>query len=114
MSRIRRWIAPLAVAALSLAVTQPVHAAAWTARPATYDVVVQRDVKIPMSDGVSLYADVYRPAHGTKAVAGRFPVLLAQTAYNKTVPGASMAEDYFVKRGYVEVVMDVRGTGGSP
>lgn len=86
--------------------------ASWTPRPATYEVVTERDVPITMSDGIRLYADIHRPARGGEAVAGRFPVVLTQTPYNKTSPLGS-ANPYLVSRGYVHVVTDVRGTGSS-
>jgi uncharacterized protein len=89
--------------------------AAWHARPATYGVVAEKNVPIKMSDGVTLEADIYRPADKNGQPAkGRFPVLLTQTPYNKAT-GASLAfvSDYLVGRGYVQVVADVRGTGSS-
>lgn len=88
----------------------------WTPRPATYEIVVERDVPITMSDGTRLYADIYRPARDGKAAPGRFPVLLTQTPYNKN--GAAVASiagsfPYLISRGYVQVLADVRGTGSS-
>ncbi|WP_159437328.1 CocE/NonD family hydrolase [Alicyclobacillus vulcanalis] len=69
-----------------------------------------------MSDGNILYADIYRPADVStgQPAAGPFPVLLAMTPYRKdiTIPGIGY-DPYFVKRGYIEVVVDVRGTGSS-
>jgi predicted acyl esterase len=76
-------------------------------RPAQYRVVVDKDIAIPMRDGIVLTADVYRPD-----APGRFPVILTQTPYNKN--GAlGQVNRYLVERGYVHVVVDVRGTGGS-
>src|SRR5260221_5836038 len=91
------------------------RAAAWTARPAQYPkVAVQRDVPVKMIDGVTLYADVIRPADANgNAAPGRFPVLLTQTPYNKIVTGLNFESDYLVQRGYVQVIADVRGTGNS-
>ena len=87
---------------------------AWTTRPATYGVAVTRDVRIEMSDGVRLVADVYRPADRTgRAVPGRFPVILTQTPYNKGAGELGFPAPYLVQRGYVQVIVDVRGTGGS-
>ncbi|GAA4141356.1 CocE/NonD family hydrolase [Actinomadura keratinilytica] len=130
-----RWTAPLAIAALSLGTAAPVHAApsvptaltaraaaaspaawestAWTPRPAAYEVATERDVTLTMSDGVRLVADIRRPARNGRPVPGRFPVIVTMTPYNKTVPVANMAGDYLVQRGYVQVIVDVRGTGGS-
>jgi len=91
------------------------QAAAWSARPAQFPkVFVERDVPIKMSDGVVLYANVVHPANAAgTAVAGRFPVLLTQTPYNKIATGLNFEDDYLVQRGYVQVIADVRGTGSS-
>ena len=91
------------------------QAAAWAPRPAQYPkVFVERDVPITMSDGVVLYANVVHPANASGvAVAGRFPVLLTQTPYNKNTTGLNFEDDYLVERGYVQVIVDVRGTGSS-
>lgn len=111
-------------AAMSLAalvVTPAAHAAssggsqspqAWSPRPATFGVAETKDVPIKMSDGVVLAANVFRPAAPNgKPAAGRFPVLLVQTPYNKDEQDPH--SDYLVERGYVDVVVDVRGTGSS-
>lgn len=70
------------------------------------DLVVFKNVMIPMRDGVRLATDIYRPAKNGVPVDGRFPVILERTPYNKN--GASWPE-YFVSRGYIAVVQDVRG-----
>ena len=85
----------------------------WSARPATYGTVIERDVPITMSDGVVLRADVIRPARDGRPAPGRFPVVLTQTPYTKADPAIPAAETYLVQRGYVQVITDVRGTGGS-
>ena len=86
----------------------------WTPRPATYGVDKQQNVPITMDDGTVLEADVLRPAaaDGTPAK-GRFPVLLTQTPYNKNAPQLNFENDYLVQRGYIQVIVDVRGTGAS-
>jgi putative CocE/NonD family hydrolase len=97
--------------ALCLLTTAPAAAsvAGWTPydRPATNGVVVDKDVPITMRDGVILSADVYRPDKP-----GRYPVLITQTPYNKEGP-LGAANQYLVQRGYVHIVVDVRGTGSS-
>lgn len=80
-------------------------------RPARYSVTSEMSVPITMPDGTVLRANVYRPNHR-----GRFPVLLFQDPYGANGPtkndgGAS--DPYLVQRGYVQVVVDVRGTGQS-
>jgi putative CocE/NonD family hydrolase len=76
-------------------------------RAAEFEVVVEKDVKIAMHDGVRLAADLYRPARGGKPVDGRFPALLTRTPYDKT--GAKTEGQYYAARGYVVVANDVRG-----
>jgi putative CocE/NonD family hydrolase len=96
-------------------------AATWSPRPEQYPgVVKQTDVAIPMSDGVVLRGDVTRPADANgQPIDKRFPVIVTITAYNKTVIGsfgASLAgadPNYLVRRGYVQLTVDVRGTGSS-
>jgi uncharacterized protein len=69
------------------------------------DFVVEKDVAVPMRDGVTLRADVLRP-RGT----GGFPVLVYRTPYGKE----PALEEYTtfrhaVEHGYAVVVQDVRG-----
>ena len=66
---------------------------------------VERDVPVPMRDGVTLRADVFRPAGG-----GRHPALLQRNPYDKSVP--STVVGFILKaldRGYAVVTQDVRG-----
>ena len=46
-------------------------------------VVVEKNLPMRARDGVTLFADVYRPA-----VPGRFPVLVIRTLYDKSVDDA--------------------------
>ena len=74
------------------------------------------NVAAPMRDGITLLADVHRPAEP-----GRYPVLVAASPYPRQIQdlGAPMgfveagASDFFVPRGYVHVIANLRGTGGS-
>jgi putative CocE/NonD family hydrolase len=67
--------------------------------------VVERNVPVPMRDGVLLRADIWRPASE-----GRFPTLVYRTPYGKDA-----TEDWYethlraVERGYAVVIQDVRG-----
>lgn len=63
-------------------------------------VVTERDVAVPMRDGVILRANVFRPDYG-----GPYPVLVLRTPYGK--PNGGM--DRYVKAGYIVVTQDVRG-----
>ncbi len=68
--------------------------------------VVEKNVPVPMRDGVQLGADIYRPS-----AAGRFPVLLCRTPYNKN--GQEALAKFFVEHGYAVVVVDSRGLHAS-
>ena len=68
-------------------------------------VQVDRDVVIPMRDGVALRADIYRPARG-----GSFPVLVFRTPYGKHYAAESdRIHLKAVERGYAVILQDVRG-----
>lgn len=64
--------------------------------------------RVPMADGVTLSADVYRPNDN-----GRHPVVLMRTPYLKTGDPMLKRGRYFAERGYCFVAMDVRGRGDS-
>ena len=79
-----------------------------------------------MDDGTVLRADVYYPTNSSGAAAkGPFPSILTQTPYGKSsgsaasfpggeqLAGLSGYNPYLVKRGYIDVIADVRGTGAS-
>jgi putative CocE/NonD family hydrolase len=78
-----------------------------------YDFVIERNIMVPMRDGVRLAMDVYRPALNGKPVEGRFPTILERTPYDKARIGVVENALYFTKRGYVVAYMDVRGRFGS-
>ncbi|MBI2206475.1 MAG: CocE/NonD family hydrolase [Candidatus Rokubacteria bacterium] len=70
-------------------------------------LVVERDVPVPMRDGTTLYADVYRPEGS-----GRHPVILLRTPYNKALPRVAYQQldpMRAASRGYALVVQDTRG-----
>lgn len=71
------------------------------------EVLVEKDVMVPMRDGVKLATDVYRPAKDGKALEGRLPVILTRLPYNKD--GSKRFGEYFTKNGYVFVSQDCRG-----
>jgi predicted acyl esterase len=111
----------LVLTSLTLVGPAPAGATTWQARPEDHPTTVtQTDMPIKMSDGVVLRADVERPADASgTAVETPLPVLVTITAYNKTVlaaGGGGLAGNdpsYLVKRGYVHVTVDARGTGSS-
>ena len=71
---------------------------------ANYPIVVEKNLAMRARDGVTLYADVYRPDSP-----GRFPVLVIRTPYDKGADNALTEKAYFPPRGYVVVVQDTRG-----
>lgn len=81
-----------------------------------YEMVCDQDVAVPMRDGTKLLVDVYRPKGYDS-----FPALLAASLYPRQIQnlGAPMgfieagASDFWVERGYVHVIANLRGTSGS-
>ncbi|GMV32081.1 MAG: acyl esterase [Rhodanobacteraceae bacterium] len=110
-------------------------AGSWTAGPERYGVSVETDVPITMSDGVVLKADVAWPTEITsgRRASGSFPLILEQTPYRHSVVSRpeewSAAKNsargfrpedritdhvrYYVSRGYIYVLAQVRGTAHS-
>ncbi len=74
------------------------------------------NARVPMRDGVTLLADIHRPDAD-----GRFPALIAASPYPRQMQdfGAPAgfieagATDFWVPRGYVHLIANVRGTCGS-
>jgi len=74
-------------------------------------VLVEKNVMVPMRDGVKLAADVYRPSKE-----GNYPVLLQRTPYNKELwPITAMTLDPIraAAAGYAVMIQDVRGRWAS-
>ena len=112
----RLLVAAVTAATLPLLTTPlPAHAepAVWQPGPEQYDVVVTKDIPITMRDGRVLRGAIHAPAiPGTTTPApGPFPVILVQTPYGKSIDGS--ANEYLIRRGYIFLVVDVAGTGGS-
>ncbi|NGN64683.1 CocE/NonD family hydrolase [Streptomyces sp. A7024] len=84
-------------------------------RPAAYGVV-REDVKVPLRDGSHLAAQLYRPADATgRPAAGTFPgIVYEYTAYAPSLEQFGTDAAYFVRRGYLALVCQVRGAGASP
>lgn len=75
-----------------------------------FDVVIQRDVMVPMRDGAHMATDIYRPARDGQMMEGRFPVLLNRTPYNKVENERNSGYNrWFAERGYIAVTQDCRG-----
>src|SRR6201998_1104345 len=95
-------------------------APSWTPAAARYGVGLRHNVGVPMSDGVVLRADIHYPTDPEtgEPASGPFPVLLSVTPYGKKAPPPAAqiggaATPYLIKRGYIQVRVDVRGTGVS-
>jgi len=87
--------------------TRSAQAKKETSMPETVSFLVDRDVPVAMRDGTVLQSDVYRPA-----AAGRYPVLLQRTPYNKELGLLALQQtDTFraVRQGYAVVIQDCRG-----
>jgi uncharacterized protein len=70
----------------------------------SYAVIVQNGVAMKTRDGVTLYADIYRPKAD-----GKFPVILMRTPYDKSVGWAASPAYQIATHGYVAIIQDVRG-----
>jgi putative CocE/NonD family hydrolase len=67
--------------------------------------VLEKDLPVPMRDGVVLRADVLRPADD-----GKFPVLVYRTPYGKDAAQREYTTfKHAAERGYAVVIQDVRG-----
>jgi len=74
----------------------------------TYDVLVERDLKVPMPDGVVLLADRYVPRGP-----GRLPTILVRSCYGRRGFFGFLNGRLFAERGYQVVIQSTRGTFGS-
>lgn len=70
-------------------------------------VMVERDLRVPMPDGVALLADRYYATDGAQA-----PIVLLRSPYGRRTLFGLMGR-LFAERGYQAVVQSVRGTFGS-
>lgn len=95
----------------------------WHTSPREFDVRHDVNVAIPVSDGITIDADIVRPVSD-----GRHPVILSVHAYAKADQFAPIKPtgmnverghmeagdcNFFARRGYVHVIANVRGTGRS-
>ncbi|WP_088831493.1 CocE/NonD family hydrolase [Paenibacillus tyrfis] len=69
-------------------------------------IIMEKQVPVPMRDGVTLYADIYRPDSPE-----RHPVLLMRTPYNKAdAQTMNYAHpSWYAQHGYVVIIQDTRG-----
>lgn len=71
--------------------------------PFTSGVSLERNVLVPMRDGVRLATDLYRPTGP-----GPFPVILIRLPYGKSGIGGLLAS-FFARYGYLVAAQDTRG-----
>jgi predicted acyl esterase len=101
--RTSRWLG-IALAASSLAA----FAAPAAARPADGPCQAEKQLNVAakMRDGVTLYADVYRPK-----LTGSYPVILMRLPYNKDAAQTYVyaPPEFYASHCYLVVIQDVRG-----
>jgi len=68
------------------------------------DIRIERHKPVKMSDGVTLYADVYLPS-----APGRYPTIVSSTPYGVQRDGSHEMFVKFAQNGYALVFFDVRG-----
>lgn len=98
-----------------------VPASATPAPAAPYGIAVRRNLALRLKDGTLLRADLHVPTDRAtgKPARGPFPVIVGFTPYGKTPsaetgsPGTGGLNPYLIERGYLGLVVDVPGTGGS-
>jgi putative CocE/NonD family hydrolase len=89
-------------AALSTAAASVKKTVKWI--PRSYRVIKEVNVPARTRDGLTLFADVYRPD-----APGKFPVILMRTPYNKSDPILGpMGRERLASLGYILVVQDCR------
>jgi uncharacterized protein len=77
--------------------------------PLTRKVTVQRDLRVPMRDGVMLLADRWAP----QAADGSLPTALVRSPYGRRGPLGGLFGRALAERGFQVVVQSIRGTFGS-
>ena len=72
------------------------------------DVIVERDLRVPMPDGVTLLADRYAPRGVEDA-----PLVLVRSPYGRRFIWGMLFGRLLAERGFQAVVQSCRGTFGS-
>lgn len=106
---------------LTLPLLAALLATAAGADAAPYGIGVTQNVPITMRDGTVLRADVYYPTvRSGQPATGPFPVIVAETPYGRQAArsgsvGAAVVgyTPHLVSHGYIQAVVDVRGSGNS-
>ncbi len=77
--------------------------------PLTRDVIVQRNLRVPMPDGVELLADRWAPRSGGEGL----PTAVIRTPYGRSGPFGTIMARPLAERGYQVLIQSVRGGFGS-
>ena len=96
---------PLSRAAAALS---KVLSRAWSLPPQRNRVAVERDLKVPMSDGTILLADHYLPVSVASAA-----TVLVRCPYGRSCPFGLQNAQILAERGYHVLMQSCRGTFGS-
>lgn len=75
----------------------------------THDIVITRDIQVPMPDGVVLLADHYAP----RGSSSKLPTLLVRSPYGRGGLFGALTALPYAERGYQVLVQSCRGTAGS-
>ena len=81
---------------------------AWSLPPQRNQVTVERDLKVPMSDGTILLADHYIPVPVASA-----PTVLVRCPYGRSFPFSLGSAQIIAEHGYHVLLQSCRGTFGS-
>jgi putative CocE/NonD family hydrolase len=74
----------------------------------TYDIAVDKDILVPMKDGVNLHADRYYPRN-----LGSRPTVLIRSPYGRKMPLSLMFGRIIAERGFQVLIQSCRGTANS-
>ncbi len=77
--------------------------------PLTRDIAVERDLRVPMPDGVVLLADRWAPRVGGESL----PLVLYRSPYGRSGIFGALQGRVMAERGFQVVIQSVRGTFGS-
>src|SRR5262245_50259910 len=85
--KIVNFIAGIGIALCALSLYAGAQTPLTTRVDPSYEVVVQKNLFVPVRDGVRLAVDLYQPGRAGNPIKERFPTLLVRTPYDKS--GAS-------------------------
>jgi len=71
-------------------------------------MIFEKNVMVPMRDGVKMATDIYRPR-----AEGKYPVILCRIPYGSDGSSYQELGKFFVRQGYIFILQDTRGTFSS-